>query len=1407
MPFHENSSIIDIIAALEFSIIAQQHNVTPLYDPALMSSMNAQCLSNLLSCLNQYVPYSNESVSFYEQAINSNLDIKRIEPLLKILSRLGISFEAPLSPNQIRESELYHFIYRDLESAQKFCMGIDSALPKVAAWKLKPFLLEFFYLFPLSREMLPVYQLVIQTILTKPDLPATMSLIRALRETAPYNAQTESFYVQGLLNHLHLGTVHNLNILKKAGIVYSIETKAFFEQIVKLLFPTRYTSDCLSELFTLFNECGFPHITLNNSLYVKAIYSSIYHPMPEGQILNNTFNRINGMGLNLEQRRKLIFLILTVGFYPALPEDLEVLSQEGFTYSDETHSFYKTLFDIRGSASFNVLETIRILKKIMPYNATNELFYSHGLRHHRQAGKFSKIFKQAHQHGFSFTQPEHQFLYFAAMKSQASLNDLGKSWRIIKEIGPIIPDRNNFYAQLLILAENTPAIFKQLRALGCLYGEEQHSIYYNVLIQTSYTVISSGASSSISKSLPLLKAMNQMQCFYSEETKPIYKLLGQNDNTDYIISLAESGFQYTPETHAFFYSVLIEETKNYDDKIIFKELLTRGFPYSEENQTLYAVAFELDTNHAYRRESFLDMLSAFSPFQSKKTPELFAFLMHYPDVFLSYGFDLNEDTHIQFLEAHGVTISSSTSIPTFSELLSKQVQRALSERPELSLGNHTTQRLITEVFSLKVTPSLNQLLFLNSIHTYKQSVFMSNGPLIYNQSTRRLEELIVAVAENPQLFQFTYNKQLKEYILSELDTTSKIKQEINLSLLLKNANLTQLMTSAAKANPLLVKLSALLDDLIKKNQINLPETLTPEGAIKHLPEIFKKAIWIYSEGYYLDINRLFRGDELSGDASHNLEKDTLKLSFLVGILAAYALNMLPVIIHQEGVLKREKKIIKKLNQLDVPLQRINYQTYEALLRQGRLKKIISEKEYQLMIDHYYELIPLFTDQKFTLYRGEHYEDDNKKGNVIAYRTMGVTKLSSLTSTSHIPVSEFFYSEGENLYIFYENSPQYPSIRSLSNNEEENEVILPAGLQVMYLQEEQGLVARIISSPDYDHDEYWSQHALRFAYLNHLNRPYKDEIDFIMLDETEIHRPVHGLAHTQRVMSYIPLVIDYFAMHADNEEFRIYCQFIRNTEVAQMIKISAAFSVSGRESEVSFKDDPVKYEEYRRISCVNFLNYAALFPESCPPASLTWMGEIIQYMGNPEYSATINTRESLPIRQTLYSYYILSMAHKLDLLRCYDSDQVIRAFDNYEQLVRRSDLQKLHFGQLLRYALGLIGKHGDKRLCTMNENNQWVDDETEYNEPFSLVSRSPKDAEYFTAMIRKPILFDGCPQETDDEDVLAKSTQTTSAKRSSVTTEIEDRLPSKTPRLFQPIFEAKRKATEASKESGPSLRGG
>jgi len=184
-----------------------------------------------------------------------------------------------------------------------------------------------------------------------------------------------------------------------------------------------------------------------------------------------------------------------------------------------------------------------------------------------------------------------------------------------------------------------------------------------------------------------------------------------------------------------------------------------------------------------------------------------------------------------------------------------------------------------------------------------------------------------------------------------------------------------------------------------------------------------------------------------------------------------------------------------------------------------------------------------------------------------------------------------------------------------------------------------------------------------------------------------------------------------------------------------LRIAAIFSMTGRESEIEYSENPTRYNDYRTACSQNFVNYVqeempAPFSKS---DNVERMADVIRYRGNPKYPTSIN--KAGPERN--YLHWILSMAHKLDLPRCYRKERYQKEVAAYDKLVEESPEQQAALKSLQQYAMNLINEHGDRLFCKFDEQGKLVDDAKDYEPHFAKVSTSPNAAFSKTATVTPP----------------------------------------------------------------------
>ena len=225
------------------------------------------------------------------------------------------------------------------------------------------------------------------------------------------------------------------------------------------------------------------------------------------------------------------------------------------------------------------------------------------------------------------------------------------------------------------------------------------------------------------------------------------------------------------------------------------------------------------------------------------------------------------------------------------------------------------------------------------------------------------------------------------------------------------------------------------------------------------------------------------------------------------------------------------------------------------------------------------------------------------------------------------------------------------------------------------------------------------------------------------------------------MLVIDTVADYFAQHAkeDDPAFKQFCHGLRDSKLIELIKVAAAYSITGRESEIGFSDNPTLYGKYKAASTRNlqaFLdaNDSSLFdPSVTESEKATLKGHLLEITRNlcnpyfetlePQFYGSEPPSEA-DIQQRNFMHRILSMAHDLDLLRCFTPDAYSKDMEIYKQLSQQSPEQAQALTQLIRYNMELIEAHGDC-LVTRVETDGSLPPASNYHHqtPFDEASQS------------------------------------------------------------------------------------
>ena len=602
-----------------------------------------------------------------------------------------------------------------------------------------------------------------------------------------------------------------------------------------------------------------------------------------------------------------------------------------------------------------------------------------------------------------------------------------------------------------------------------------------------------------------------------------------------------------------------------------------------------------------------------------------------------------------------------------------------------------------------------------------QHDFLTFGPLNKSSATTKIEALLEEICTpNLDLNNALIFKTPNDYILTLPD-----HPEINLSLLIKNVNFSQLMLS----DTLVKKLGEKLEDIIKIKC----KSRTSNPIVNLLPDAEQYAIKVYvGPGHYKNINRLFRAEALKEDyelCSDNTSNNILAY-FIIGCLLNDATNKIPHLVDKQFEKKLLNKIAHHYN-IEITQYINNYSKLDSLLQRSIQDKLIDQDNADALMSSTEKLLHFYPPKDSKLDRGELINEEEMKR-----RTANAWTFPSLTSFSAskegIP---YFHKKSEAVRTVLENAPYRYVI-----SHREQEVLLPQGTQVLTTRQIDStyFVSTVYRSPSLEPgNHYWSDLALSHAFEQYLNKPYALSNESIELRGFVIARPNHGLAHTYRVMLAIEYVVHYFAHHAKDAEFKLFCQSLTEGDL-EWLRVAGAFRITGRESETSANENLDLYNNFRQTSSDHFVTFVNETAIDTPEDMKQRMQHIVRYMGNPHYESTINDHDNERERKIRNYYHrILSIAHKLDLSRCHSDKNYTRHMQSCRDLSEQSVRQEQALSEVIRYIIALNKAHGDRLICDIQPNDELFSVNTAYQDIFAEVSQSWKRLFEITDTVTRP----------------------------------------------------------------------
>lgn len=287
-----------------------------------------------------------------------------------------------------------------------------------------------------------------------------------------------------------------------------------------------------------------------------------------------------------------------------------------------------------------------------------------------------------------------------------------------------------------------------------------------------------------------------------------------------------------------------------------------------------------------------------------------------------------------------------------------------------------------------------------------------------------------------------------------------------------------------------------------------------------------------------------------------------------------------------------------------------------------------------------------------------------------------------------------------------------AIFDVVKNDTEAEVLILSGQQHFFANMDGLTYAIPINTPSLQkRKDYPWLLALAYSYDNHLSKPYKESIYDAYAN---IPRHNHGLSHTTRSIHYLDAVVEFYAKHEGNEEHRTFYETLsRNT--LDKLKIALAFYVTGRESEVSWRVDLARVIHYAKVSVENFKKYAM---------SQQWPVEEIdkyaKFLG-PQSERVLCGVEEICLNQ------MIDVAHRLDLPRCYNAEEMRESVDvkGFPKLTRDLAAAKKDWAELKKWTIECIKATGDCLFSAVNSSGDYVDYDACYDDnKFVPASQDP-----------------------------------------------------------------------------------
>lgn len=614
---------------------------------------------------------------------------------------------------------------------------------------------------------------------------------------------------------------------------------------------------------------------------------------------------------------------------------------------------------------------------------------------------------------------------------------------------------------------------------------------------------------------------------------------------------------------------------------------------------------------------------------------------------------------------------------------------------------------------------------------------LTEGPLQKSTETKEIERILQKIATlDIDSIDFYYDENLG-YVLTLPD-----EEPIYINLLLLQVNFSHIQLTYSEVEQLGEKINNATGDF------NGAPLQSSNFIADQLPQAAQRALTCYvGDVRYKNINRIFRGVPLTSEEKYTWIKPIMGTkSLLANFLCSSIINWSAAELSRLFSDAPQRKLIEKVFHADTFKEELAACIANGALYLGKLNTCVNEdkitpEEYAILID-LHKILSMLYPQYGLVDRRENLRKLESEGElgIYARRLANPIHTPTVTSLSIFREGSSYFQNADERTSFETDFNQYPLL-----NAAEGEILAPQGIEVIYTANPKGgFFAKVVASPSIQpQEDYLPWQALAHSFKHYLSKSYPEEEPFI-LNNVEIYRRNHGLAHTYRVMTYIPIIISYFALHAEEEAFKTFCQEITDEEIC-WLKVAAAFSVTGRTSEVAAKEDWDSYDKMRETCSEHFKTFLSqkLF-SNLDPALQADLENIVRHLGNPNFekgqegNPAIN---QLPNEnQRMYRNFlhrILNIAHKLDLARCYGVEKYSSVMSSCLELSKQNPEQDIDYWTMVRYVNDLLKAHGNAVHTEVTSEDTFSDCNLSYRLPFEKVSTNLRQLKEMTDTISKP----------------------------------------------------------------------